>query len=250
MERLIGFAIALQTLELLAVRASMRDDGVFAWPTLRADYARLPRALRTVLDGALAYPRVLMLLAVQLIAALALLGGTGSSGASSALLVTCLALSGRFRGPYNGGSDAMTMVVLLGVVIARALDGERARQVGLGYVAAQLVLSYVVAGVVKLRQATWRDGRALSALLRVPAYAAPPAVASWLGNAALARTASWGVMGFECTFPLALLGQPACFALMTVGAGFHLVNARILGLNRFLWAWLAAYPALWFWAGR
>jgi hypothetical protein len=29
---------------------------------------------------------------------------------------------------------------------------------------------------------------------------------------------------------------------------FHLFNALALGLNRFLWAWLAAYPALLFWS--
>jgi hypothetical protein len=33
---------------------------------------------------------------------------------------------------------------------------------------------------------------------------------------------------------------------LVVGAlGFHCINAYALGLNRFFWAWLAAYPALW-----
>jgi len=35
---------------------------------------------------------------------------------------------------------------------------------------------------------------------------------------------------------------------LAIGAAFHLANAFAFGLNRFLWAWLAAYPALWFWA--
>ena len=250
MERLIGFAIALQTLELLRVSAELREDGVFAWSILRRDYARLPRPLCALLDAALAHPRVLGLLWSQLLASLALLAGLGSAYAAGGLVVTGLALSGRFRGPYNGGSDAMSMVVLLGLLIARALGGERARQVGLGYVAAQLVLSYLIAGLVKLRQPDWREGRALAALLRAPAYAAPSALVSWLERRALTRAASWAVIVFECAVPLALLSPRACLALMVAGACFHLVNARVLGLNRFLWAWLSAYPALWYWATR
>jgi hypothetical protein len=32
-----------------------------------------------------------------------------------------------------------------------------------------------------------------------------------------------------------------------VAAAFHLANACLFGLNRFLWIWLAAYPPLlWF----
>jgi hypothetical protein len=53
------------------------------------------------------------------------------------------------------------------------------------------------------------------------------------------------VIAFECAFPLALIDARL---LSLLGIAFHVVNARVLGLNRFLWAWLAAYPALWFWA--
>jgi hypothetical protein len=32
--------------------------------------------------------------------------------------------------------------------------------------------------------------------------------------------------------------------MMALAACFHLANAALLGLNRFLWVWVAAYPAL------
>jgi hypothetical protein len=163
MERLIGAAITLQTLELVAVRASFRDDGVFA---------------------------------------------------------------------------------------GRVLPDERAGRVGLGYVAAQLVLSYFVAGSVKLRQGAWRDGSALSALLGARQYAPSPSRALRVASGPVAPLASRALVLFECAFPLALCGRPYCLVLMAIGAAFHVVNARVLGLNRFLWAWLAAYPALWFWAAQ
>ena len=57
---------------------------------------------------------------------------------------------------------------------------------------------------------------------------------------------AWSVIGFECLFPLAWFDPRLCLLLMAAGAGFHLLNSYVFGLNRFLFAWLAAYPALWF----
>jgi hypothetical protein len=63
--------------------------------------------------------------------------------------------------------------------------------------------------------------------------------------------ASWLVIVFECAFPLVLWVRPQGAALLLAcGLAFHLCNALVLGLNRFLWAWLAGYPALLFWSGQ
>ncbi len=66
----------------------------------------------------------------------------------------------------------------------------------------------------------------------------------------LARGAAWSMLAFELGAPLALVDRRLAIAIMIWGAGFHLVNAVVFGLNRFLWTWLAAYPALLYWAGR
>jgi hypothetical protein len=129
----------------------------------------------------------------------------------------------------------MTFVVSLGLAVGRTWSAR----VGLGYIAAQLVLSYFLAGLFKLRDPAWRNGTALAQLLSAPQYRSRPLAlpfARWLG---------YGVIAFECAFPLALIDARL---LSLLGIAFHVVNARVLGLNRFLWAWLAAYPALWFWA--
>ena len=58
------------------------------------------------------------------------------------------------------------------------------------------------------------------------------------------RTASWAVIGFEVLFPLALLNQTLLIAALTCAAAFHIANACLFGLNRFVWFWLAAYPSI------
>jgi hypothetical protein len=56
---------------------------------------------------------------------------------------------------------------------------------------------------------------------------------------------AWIVIGFEMSAPLALF-VPLHLVLVFAFAGvtFHVVNALLMGLHNFVWAFLAAYPCL------
>ena len=230
-------ASALAALELIAVRRALADDGVFAWPVLRREWPR-----RGLADRVLSYRGTLAVLIVQLAAALAL---PWLDAAAWPLFACLLIVSVRFRGSYNGGSDAMLLIVVLAVALARS----GLARAGLAYAAAQLVLSYFVSGIAKLRDPRWRAGRALAIVVRLPHYRVPPRIVAALARPRVARLAGWAMLAFECSFPLALVSVPACVGFLAVGAAFHLANAVSFGLNRFWWAWLAAYPALLYAAG-
>ena len=116
--------------------------------------------------------------------------------------------------------------------------------------AAQLVLSYFIAGISKLRDPAWLRGTALPQLVQLPQYAVPAWAAALLSRPTLAALAAWAMLAFECASPAALVDPTVCAALLAFGATFHLVNAIVFGLNRFLWAWPAAYPALVYWAAH
>lgn len=256
---LLGLSIALQTIELLRVRSALGERGVFAWSVLRDDHRGAPALIRAALDFLLGTRGFVALLALQLAAALVLPWSTLSVW-PLVLLTTTLLTCIRFRGTYNGGSDAMTIVVLLGVSLAQleheslqvrdaSMAATWAERVGLGYIAAQLVLSYFMAGVAKLRTRAWREGRALSKLLSAPQYGAPATLVALASRRPIALAASWLVMAFECAFPLTLvLGVGPCASMLALGLSFHVFNAYALGLNRFVWAWLSAYPALLLWS--
>ena len=240
---LAAIATAVAALELMRVHRAFESGGVFRWATLRRDFAGAPRFVRAVADVLFGARGTWALLVVQLAAAIAL--PLVAHPAPAFVALGCaLAIAIRFRGSYNGGSDAMLVVVLLGLGIARA----GWPRVGLAYIAAQLVLSYVLAGFAKLRDPRWRDGSAFEVLAALPAYAVPPAIARLLARPAIGRAAAYATLAFECGFPLALLDPRVATVMLAIGAGFHLANAIAFGLNRFLWTWLAAYPALWFWA--
>lgn len=240
--RLASVATAIAALELIVVHRAWSERGVYAWSVLRREYSPIGARVAGLLFAA---PGMWIVLAIQLASALALPWLAHPVWPWLAFATT-LAVAVRFRGTFNGGSDAMLLVVLLGLAIARS----GAPEIGLGYIAAQLVLSYVLAGVAKLREPAWRHGTALAALVALPSYGVPPGLIAWLSRPALSRMAGYALLGFECGFPVALVDPEGCRVLLALAVLFHLGNAIVFGLNRFLWAWLAAFPALIVWVDR
>ncbi len=242
-ERLLGFALLLQTLELLQLRRAFSDAGVFRWSILAAEHRALPAPLRWMFAVLLPYRPFLLLLVLRLpLIALLMLG---VHVAALPLLLSQLAIGARFRGTFNGGSDYMTVVLLLAVAVG-SLRPQSATLLTacLAYVCVQLTFSYFIAGIVKLVKPEWRSGAALAGLLGSNRYGTPRWLARLAARPALARGGAWAVLGFECTFPFALLDARLAVGLLGLGALFHVGNVLAFGLNRFLFAWLAAYPAL------
>ncbi len=184
------------------------------------------------------------LFAVRLLLALALLSGVYSAWSLALLSLHSLAVLHRFQGPYNGGSDRMGLLILYCICLTHWLPAGLLSEVAFGYLAVQVVLSYFMSGQVKIVNADWRSGQALADVFAFSAY---PVSESLRGLAARKQTvlaASWSVMLFEVLFPLALLNQAILIGALGVAAAFHLANACLFGLNRFLWFWIASYPSI------
>lgn len=194
--------------------------------------------------------------------ALLLLSGVWPLLALTGLVLLAVATLLHFDGPYNGGSDRLGMLMLACLLVARLFPGgtfpEGAFPAGafpegtvprmaFGYLALQLVASYFFAGWVKVVNPAWRSGEALRDVFAFSAYPVSESLRGWARWPRLLWAMSWGVMLLELAFPIALLHAHALWIALALTALFHLANALLFGLNRFLWTWLAAYPALlWF----
>lgn len=188
------------------------------------------------------------LFAPRLLLSLALLA-TAAVGAPPPILLLALVaihllILPFFNGPYNGGADRMSLLILLCLTAAVLLPEVRWREAAIGYLAMQLLLSYAIAGWVKIANPAWRRGEALRDVFRFSAYPAGENIRRLAGRPRLLFVAGWAVMLFELAFPLAILSHPALVAALIVAALFHLANACLFGLNRFFWIWLCAYPSL------
>lgn len=183
----------------------------------------------------------------EVAAALGLGLGAPPSVSLAVLLAAGIATLRRYDGPYNGGSDRMRLLLLSGLLTARLAPSARWSAVALAYVAVQVVLSYTMAGWVKLANPDWRSGRALVDVFAWSTYPVSDGLRAWAARPALLRAAAWAMLAFEAAFPAALLHPVALRATLAAALTFHLINAAVFGLNRFVWAWVASYPLLlWF----
>lgn len=149
-----------------------------------------------------------------------------------------------FNGPYNGGADRMSLLLLLCLAAAWCAPDAVWRERAFGYLGMQLLLSYFMAGWVKMANPDWRSGRALRDVFLFSAYPAGESVRRWADHPGMLRAAGWAVMLFELSFPLALASRAVLVAALVVAALFHAANACLFGLNRFFWIWLCAYPSI------
>jgi hypothetical protein len=255
-----GIAVALDSLEVLAVRFAFADGGIYGYPVLRTGQRFLvtgPAA--RPLGRLLGYPGVLSLPILQLFCAavLVLLPFQGPSeqrwlGAAACGLVLAARMLFYARNVLGqDGSDQMLLVVLSGALVAHLAGASGVATIAVVYVAGQLLLSYASAGIAKAVSPVWRSGRAIPGITSTIGYGLPRFSELIQRRRWLSLVLCWSVIVFECTAPLLVLGgRPGAVVLIAAGLSFHLGIAVVMGLNNFLWSFAAAYPAVMFVAER
>lgn len=210
---LITVAVLLQSIEMLAIQP-------YKWDLIKSE---VPLLLRPLINN---HRRLVMIRMAA--GSIALFSPDPISVVMMWLTTWGLAL--RWRGTFNGGSDFMTFHILFPWWVS--LTWPQFERACLYYIAIMVLLSYFVAGLVKVIRMEWLNGRALQEFL------------SRYGHDLSLRVAlvvSGLVLVFELLSPLALI-FPTQFVVLAFL--FHLANFYFFGLNRFVFAWLAAYPTI------
>jgi hypothetical protein len=246
----VGLSLLVQSGEFLALQAPLRSLGINPVALQSQDWLALPAFMRKLMH-VFSQPRVYRNhLYFRILSCLACIG----LGANIGLLWLALLWLGtlliliRWRGAFNGGSDFMTLVVLMGLMLsvcAQALGMPWAARIGLLFIALQSASSYFVSGAIKTRQPDWRSGRALVVFLDGGIYGPLP-LRHPLRRPRLALFASYGFIIWEMSIVIALFSPTYMLIFCGLGVLFHLGVFWYLGLNRFIFAWLATYPALYY----
>lgn len=213
-----------------------------------------PKALVSSVLGRLAGPRPywsVALTGAQAACATVLLAGAASPAVPSSILAAgCLAAASvrlrqyaRLPITVNGG-DRMLVIVLLSAGLGAALDGSGAGTAFASYAGMQAALAYTIAGGAKLMSESWRRGDALNVITATTQFGLPALHRRLTANVGASRALAYAVIGFECAAPVALVAGPkAALVFVVIGVSFHCANAVVLGLNNFVWAFVAAYPS-------
>lgn len=231
---LVLLSLLIQTLEFIWTYRSWANDGIWKFTTLKSELEKIFPI------GKIGIRLLFSPLSIQLLLALRILVIGHAFVRPNlvsflVLLLSHLILCWRYRGTYNGGSDMITLMTLIGLAISYSFpEGQPMRAFGLFFIAVHGISSYFLSGVYKLKQASWRDGSALALFLKK----------SW--PRPVMKILSWGALCFEVGFPLSLVNLNLAYAFIAIAFFFHASNAAFLGLTRFLWAWAATWPAILF----
>lgn len=253
-ERLAAVGTALASVELLARPRALGKDGLLSWSVARLRSVTLAVGRPAhVLDQIFAPPGVHALACARaLAAALVLVTPTGSAASAHGLAVCAgITLLLMLRTPYgNDGADQMLLLVLVSSALARLIGSQAVIEFALWFIALQCLLSYLTSGLAKLGGRSWRDGTGLLGVLNTRTYGGRR-LAALLGRCrALPVVLSWTIILTEVLFVLVLLAPDQWIALMlAAGLAFHIGTAIVMGLNAFVWAFGATYPAIAYLAG-
>jgi len=193
---------------------------------------------------------VISVLLCRVVAALGLLRPYSSPmdfPCSAVILLSCFYMS---RRTWLGGdgSDQMGMVIATGAVImsaGMALNDNDLALCGVLAIAGQATLAYFAAGAAKLVSPVWRNGSALMGVMKTQSYGHSSAVYFGEQHPRFCSFVCWMTVLTEMLFPLILLAPPALVAAaLLCFAAFHLSNAYFMGLNAFVWPFLATYPSV------
>jgi hypothetical protein len=244
--------VFIASMELLTLKGEFEDGGLFSWDVLRT----VSRATLSVGTGR---PRQLIshpffvpaVTGARALAALILIFFSNNYAVSTACVFAIIAASivMYWRAPLGlDGSDQMSLITFVAVAIYKLFPGDvHVAQASLWFIAIQGCLSYCVAGIAKVISPVWRSGEAVRRILGTRTYGSSRVACLVSGRDGVCVALSWLLMLFECTFPLALAFGETGFAVFAVlGIFFHITNAVIMGLNTFVWAFVATYPAMLF----
>ena len=245
----ISISVLVQSIEILFLTLNINKKSFhplinsWSWQNLKADFTFLSPFIQKILRKCFD-EYFLFLIVGQIFFCLGLIffgNFLFLCGIFIFNFIVCL----RFRGSFNGGSDSMTFVVLIGLGITELRSIHPIfLDLGALYIAFQSVMSYFIAGIVKFKNSQWRSGFALSIFTTCSAYELPIRFKSIGTNKKLMMVLSWLIILWESSTPLWLVSKPSALIFIMIALFFHLSNFIFFGLNRFVFAWIASYPAI------
>lgn len=143
------------------------------------------------------------------------------------------------------GSDQMTEQVFGALMLGHIPGTALARESCLWYIAATSCFSYFASGAAKIASTDWRKGDAIFIIVNTRLFGHERAARFLARRINIAKVLCWGAIFAELSFPLILLaGYPGCLIFFAWGVTFHVMNALLMGLNCFPWAFVSTYPAI------
>lgn len=244
----IGLLIV--SFEYLAIHKEFKPNGVYSWKVFRSRHNFINNKLFHKFDFLFGYTAFIV--SQLLIIGCCVMLPFAQDHLFKAILIAIICLISlmiSFRNIVGAdGSDQLFSIILLTLFISYLINDPFIYKVGLIFIAAQVILSYVVAGIAKGISQKWRSGQAITMIMNTKTYGHEK-IATMLSSSSRAFNIflCWNIIVVECLFfAVIFLPYPWFIPFLIWGFLFHLYNAVVMGLNNFFWAFLAAYPSIFY----
>jgi hypothetical protein len=244
----------ISTLEWLANRRQLQPGGLFSWSVVSSREGVLSTNLgRRLLGSVLRYRPFCMVLLIRSLALSALppviWAGTQAWIVLCLCVIVVTSLLMTLRSPFGmDGSDQMAVQVFGALLLGYSAGSTLALEIAIWYIAIQAAFAYFVSGFAKALSPIWRRGDGtVFRIFNTRTYGYEPVARALLQRPQLTKYVDWSAFTVEMLFPLGIVfGLPIVVLFLLWGVTFHAMNALVMGLNSFFWAFVATYPAVWY----
>jgi hypothetical protein len=164
------------------------------------------------------------------------------------LLILIGILLNGIRNIYGSdGSDHMNIVIYVSAVIyGLSAESILSQNLSLWFISIQYILSLFIAGIYKLSSEIWRSGKALPGIMSMKHYGNHKIYDTLKSHKNISILLSWYIILIQCIFwTIFFVPLNMIFIFIALGFIFHISIAITMGLNNFLFSFLACYPVLW-----
>jgi hypothetical protein len=245
--RLAAVGVIVACAEFIADPKPLQDQGLMSWKVGQLRNGWLT-ASESPLDPVLRYPNVLAVVGLRMLLAAVILFAPTALLRSAWFVTPAALLNAVFilRTAYgHDGADQMAWIIFSGLAIINLVGTPFAETVYLWFLALQACLAYVTTGLAKASASHWRNGSCLVGILGTSIYGHAGLAELLRRNPTFGRLLAPLLIVWQCSFPMVLVAPaPVGFVILGIGVLFHLTNAYFMGLNTFVWSFLATYPAI------
>ena len=140
------------------------------------------------------------------------------------------------------GADQMVFVVLVAATLGTICRSQRS---AVFFLAGEVTLAYLVAGLYKVSSPYWKRGRALLLITQTRLFGHEKVAAILQAHPVFATATQFILVFWESSFVVSLIAPPKILTMFLIaGIVFHISCAWIMGLNTFPWAFVASYPSI------
>ena len=250
--------VLIDSFEKISIYKEYLAGGLLSWGLLRKNsfFTSRSESFRNFIDIVFPARPWMFLIALRIFCCAGLLVSPPDSpllGFSYAILFIIGSLMNLRNLAYGAETENRFSLIIIGALLLRSLlPTDVVTLAALWFIVLQVCLSYLTAGVSKLRNVSWRQGNGFKYVATsyelVPVKKVNIFFEKYTG---LTQVINWLIILFECAFPVELFAGPVVLWCFLVAGGIlHGAIAFGFRLGKFFWIWIATYPALIFIAQR